>query len=58
MTDLAERDIPATGTVRENRTAGAGKSMVEMKALNKMERESYDFSSDGTGFVAKWNDNL
>jgi DNA excision repair protein ERCC-6 len=57
MTDLSRRDICATGTIRENRTAGAGKAMVDSKQLKKKERGTFDYRSDGEVFVAKWNDN-
>lgn len=57
MTELANRKMKATGTVRENRTAGATKAITSTKDLQKKGRGTYDYCSDGKVYVAKWNDN-
>ena len=57
MVELAETDAKATGTMRDNRSAGAAKALVTTKALQKMERGSFDHRCDGKVYVAKWNDN-
>ena len=51
LVQLAEANAKATGTIREKRNAGAS------KALQKMERGSFDQHCDGKVYVAKWNDN-
>ncbi|XP_066958864.1 piggyBac transposable element-derived protein 2-like [Macrobrachium rosenbergii] len=38
LVQLAETDAKATGTLRDNRSAGAAKALVTTKALQKMER--------------------
>ena len=57
LKSLAEQNIKATGTIRENRTAGAAKLMKSNSALKKEERGEFDFRCDGEVYVCKWNDN-
>ena len=57
LKSLAEQNIRATGTVRENRTAGATKSMKSNAYMKKAERGDFDFRCDGEVYVCKWNDN-
>ena len=49
--------MQATGTTRENRTEGTNKQLVQSKELWKKERGTYDYSSDGKVYIAKWHDN-
>ena len=57
MNELAEKSIRATGTIRENRTEGANKQLIQNKELQKQERGTYDYCSDGKVYIAKWHDN-
>ncbi|XP_045135445.1 piggyBac transposable element-derived protein 3-like [Portunus trituberculatus] len=57
LKSLAEKNIKATGTIRENRTAGAAKLMKSNAAMKKDERGEFDFRCDGEVYVCKWNDN-
>ena len=57
MYELGEQSVRATGTIRENRTRGAKKTLISSKALQKKERGTFDFCTDGKVFVAKWHDN-
>ena len=57
LADLAERNIKAIGTVRENRTLGASGKMKSIKEMKKSERGTFDFCSDGIVYFCKWNDN-
>ena len=57
MYELGEQSVRATGTIRENRTKGAKRTLISSKALQKKERGTYDFCTDGKVFVAKWHDN-
>lgn len=57
LKSLAERNIKATGTIRENRTAGAAKLMKSNSALKKEGRGEFDFRCDGEVYVCKLNDN-
>ena len=57
MKSLASEGIRATGTVRENRTGGAGKLMTDVKTMKKSGRGSFDYRSDGDVHVVRWNDN-
>ncbi|XP_066943510.1 piggyBac transposable element-derived protein 3-like [Macrobrachium rosenbergii] len=53
----AEQNIKATGTVRDNRTAGAAKLMKPNAVMKKNTRGEFDFRCDGRAFVCKWKDN-
>lgn len=55
LTDLTEKNIRACGTVRENRTGHC--PLVSNKEIQKKDRGSYDFRSDGTVLCVKWHDN-
>ena len=57
MNELAEKSMRATGTIRENRTEGANKQLIQNKELQKQERGTYDYCSDGKVYIAKWHDN-
>ena len=57
MKSLASEGIRTTGTVRENRTGGAGKLMTDVKTMKKSDRGSFDYRSDGDVHVVRWNDN-
>ena len=57
MNKLAEKSMQATGTIRENRTEGANKQLIQNKELQKQERGTYDYCSDGKVYIAKWHDN-
>ena len=57
LSSLGERNIRAVGTIRENRTAGASKSITSSKSLSKKPSGSLDYRCDGKVFVCKWNDN-
>ena len=55
---LAEREMRATGTVRENRTSDANNKLVSNKELKKKGRGHFDFVCDGKVYVMKWNYSL
>lgn len=57
LAKLAESDMRATGTVRENRTMKVVERMTSTKDLKKKGRGSFDFCSDGKVYIAKWHDN-
>jgi len=57
MCELAEKDVRATGTIRENITGGAKQKLTGSKDLQKMERGDFDYCIDGKVFVAKRHDN-
>ena len=57
MYELGEQSIRATGTIRQNRTRGAKTTLISSKALQKKERDIFDFCTDGKVFVAKWHEN-
>ena len=50
------RNIRAGGTIRENRIAGASKSMASSKALSKKSCNNFDYRCDRKMLVWKWND--
>ena len=54
MTELAEKSIRTTGTIRENKTEGANKQLVQNKELQKQERGTYGYCSDRKAYIAKW----
>ena len=53
MSDLAKIDVPATGTIRENRTTGTNQKMISLKQLQKQERKCFEYCCDGTLYIAK-----
>ena len=55
--ELAEKSMRATGTIRQNRTEGANKQLVQSKELRKKERGTYEYCSDRKVYIAKWHDN-
>ena len=57
LSRLSERNIHATGTVRENRLSGAKQALVSSKEMKKRERGTYDKVCNGIVFVCKWHDN-
>lgn len=57
LADLAESEVQATGTVRENRTCGASKAMISSAEMKKKDRGSFDYRCDGIVYVSKWHDN-
>ena len=57
MESLGERQMRATGTIRENWTNGATDKLIDNKELKKKGRGYFDFVSDGSVYVMKWNDN-
>ena len=57
MSNLAKIDVIATGTIRENRTAGAKQKMISSKQLQKQERGCFKYCCDGTVYIAKWHKN-
>ena len=57
MIELAEKCVRATGTIRQSRTEGANKQLVQSKELRKKEKSAYDYCSDGKVYIAKWHDN-
>ena len=54
---LAEKSMRAIGTIRQNRTEGTNKQLVQSKELRKKERGTYDFCNHGKVYIAKWHDN-
>ena len=58
LADLAERNIIAIGTVRENRALGASGKMKSIKEIKKSERGTFDFCSGRIAYFCKWNDNF
>jgi len=58
LTSLADKNVAATGTVRENRTGGANNVLRSTKDMKKTgNRGDFDYCCDGTVFVLKWHDN-
>jgi len=57
MCELAEKDVRATGTIRENRTGGAKQKLIGSKELQKKDQGYFDYCTDGKVFVAKWHYN-
>ena len=57
LSELSDKGVRATGTVRETRIANATKKIISSKDLKKEERGTFDFCSDGKVYVAKWHDN-
>ena len=57
MNELAEKMMHATGTIRENRTEGTNKQLIQNKELQKQERGSYNYCSGGKVYIAKWHGN-
>ena len=53
MYELGEQNVRASETIRENRTRGAKRTLISSKALQKKERGTFDFCTDGKVFVAK-----
>jgi DNA excision repair protein ERCC-6 len=54
---MTERNIKATGTIRENRTGGANRMIGSKKEMKRTTRGTNDFRCDGKVFVNCWNDN-
>ena len=52
MSHSAKIDVQATGTIRENRTAGANQKMIRSKQLQKQERGCFEYCCDGTVYIA------
>ena len=57
MFDLAKIDVQTTGTIRENRRAGANQKIICSKQLQKQERGCFEYCCDGIVYIAKWHDN-
>ena len=57
LSELSDKGVRATGTVRETRIANATKKIISSKDLKKEERGTFDFCSDGKVYFAKWHDN-
>jgi len=57
LSALRDRGMCATGTIRENRTAGAHTVLMTSKDMKKKERGYYDSACDGRICIAKWMDN-
>ena len=53
--DLTQRDIKFIETVRENRSAGACKTMTSSKELPRSNRGSFNYRSDGEVFFCKYS---
>ena len=53
--DLATKGFRATGTMRNDRIMKC--PLVDVKKMNKNERGSFDFRSDGNIEIVRWNDN-
>jgi DNA excision repair protein ERCC-6 len=57
LSDLSQQDIRATGTVRENRTAGANRLFTPRKEFQKEVRGHSESRCDGMVHITKWHDN-
>ena len=57
MNELTKKNMRATGTIQENKTEGANKQLIQNKELQKQEKGTYDYCSDGKVYIAKWHDN-
>lgn len=57
LSELSQRKLKATGTIRENRTSKC--PLQDTKSMKKTDRGSYDFrlAKDDNIVVCKWNDN-
>lgn len=56
MSELSGRNIRVCGTVRENRTNHC-RPLKPKKVIEKEDRGSFDYRSDGKVLCVKWNDN-
>lgn len=57
MHRLYKKNIRATATIRENRSAKANECVMNSKTMKKKGRGTFDYTSDGKVFFAKWHDN-
>ena len=57
LKELKERGVPATGTFRDCRTAGAANLLESSKSLQKRDRGAFDYCCDGNLYICKWHDN-
>lgn len=57
MVNLAKNSMQAIRTVRDNRIAGAAKTIISTNYLKKKERGSFNHCNDEKLYAAKWNDN-
>ena len=57
MCGLAEKNVCATGIIRENRTGGANKKLYWIQRTQKKERGNFDYCTDDKISVAKWHEN-
>ena len=57
LKELKERGVPATGTFRDCRTAGAANLLESSKSLQKRDRGAFDYCCDGNLYMCKWHDN-
>ena len=57
LSELSDKGVRATGTIRETRIANATKKIINSKDIKKEERGTFNFCSDGKVYVAKWHDN-
>ena len=48
--------MQATETIGENRTEGANQQLIQNKELQKQERGTYNYCSDGKVYIAKWHE--
>ena len=55
--ELSDKGVRTTGTVRETRIANATKKIISSKDLKKEERGTFEFCFYGKVYVAKWHNN-
>ena len=53
MSDLAKINVRATGTIRENRTAGDSQKMISSKQHHKQKRGCFEYCCDASIYIAK-----
>ena len=57
LSELSDKGVKATGTIRETRIANATKKIINSKDIKKEERGTFNFCSDEKVYLAKWHDN-
>ena len=53
LADLAAKNVKPIDTVKENRTLGASSKMKSLKEMEKSDRGTFNFRSDGVVYFCK-----
>ena len=57
LVNLADENVKAIGTVRENRTQGANMKLKDAKTIKTSTWGEFDYYIDGKVYFFRWNDN-